>query len=335
MPNLILDRGPCPRKSREGEFAAPSMGVAGVFDVELLDARSGLVKGQWSFPNVITTAGLDALISSGSLTLDGMLTWAAVGTNNTAPAIADTALGAQAGVRVSANAGIADASGNSLVSPEHWWFRRTREWGTAQGNGNLTEIGLFSADTGGVMWCRALFRDGSNNPITITKTSADILRVTYEVRFYPALGDASQSALNISGTNYNITWRPVHAGLWTLQGWASTLQSIVVAAQHFLSTAATQFTRLETTPNWATTLNASSASQSGWNSSTRVVSRTATWEPAAGAITAPSVMIAPMRDAFSTPWRCPYQGLFSPPLGKTGTNRLVLNYTIGFDRVVV
>lgn len=50
------------------------------------------------------------------------------------------------------------------------------------GTGNLTEVGLFNASTGGTMWTRQLFKDEFGAPTTIVKTVDDELRITYQLR---------------------------------------------------------------------------------------------------------------------------------------------------------
>ena len=331
-PFLSLDRGPCPRKTRELDLQVPGCGVMGIFEVELVHAATGLVKQRLRFTNVITNAGLTAFFSN-STTPSNLYSWAGVGTNNTAPAITDTALGAQVGGRVNATGGVADASGGVTSSPEYAWFRRTREWGTSEGNGNLTEIGFFSASTGGTMWCRALFRDASNNPVTVTKTSSDVLRVTYEVRLYPALGDSSYS-VTISGTSYTFTWRPIGrvttagAGDWGgwNGAWPSLAQGIYEVTQNLLSTTTTLGARVAA-PSLGTNI-ASSSTNGSFDVGTLVQTRQAIWEPAAGANAGASLFLSALRGPSAG-----YQGTVSPAFNKTALQRLTLNWTNQWSRV--
>lgn len=335
-PNLILDRGPCPRRSHELDVALPGCGMSGHFTVELLDAATRRVKQRLAFKNVITNAGLVQFFGN-TLTPSALFNHAAVGTSSTAPAVTDTALGAQVGARVTATGGVGDAFGGVTTSPEYAWMRRTREWGTAEGNGNLTEIGLFSAGTGGTMWCRALFRDSSNNPVTVTKTASDVLRVTYEWRLYPPLGDSSYN-VTISGTNYAMVARPVgrvtnQGGTadWGIDGSVSQAQGIYNVAQAQLSTQTVLGTRLAT-PSVATAINASSTTGS-FDIATLVQTRQAIWEPAAGANAGASLFLHCFRQ--SAAMGAGFQVTVTSPFNKTALQRLTLNYTHQWSRVTV
>ena len=94
-------------------------------------------------------------------------------------------------------------------SNAYWYRKITRNFVETQANGNLTELGLFTASSGGTMFVRQLFKDGTGTPTTITKTNTDQLRVTYEIRFYsPA--DVTVNPISISGTNYSVTTRAIH-----------------------------------------------------------------------------------------------------------------------------
>ena len=332
-PSLILDRGPCPRKTRELDVVLPGCGMSGHFTVELLDAATRQVKQRLAFKNVITNAGLVQFFGT-TTTPTTLFNFAAVGTSSAAPAATDTALGAQVGGRVQANGGVNDVFGGVTTSPEYAWMRRTREWAATEGNGNLTEIGLFSAGTGGTMWCRALFRDASNAPVTVTKTSADVLRVTYEWRLYPPIGDAT-SNVTISGTAYAFTARPVGrvtnqggTGDWGIDGIVSQAQGIYNVNQAQLSTQTALQTRLAT-PNVLTAINASSVSGS-FDVGTLVQTRQAIWEPAAGANAGASLFLHVLRPG--TPG-AGFQLTVTPAFNKTALQRLTLNYTHQWSRV--
>ena len=182
----------------------------GFFTVDLIDAKSGLIKRHLEFENLITDAGLNALgtgTSIGTL-INGFM---GCGTNATAPAVSDTTLGAEiaptATHRSNSVGGIGDvvASGPAFA---YWSRKITRLFVEAQANGNLTELGMFQTSGASTMWCRQLFKDGAGVPTVIVKTVADQLRVTYEVRVYiPA--DATISPLVISGANYDVTTRAI------------------------------------------------------------------------------------------------------------------------------
>jgi len=182
--------------------------VKGWFVVELLDAATGCVKRRLEFPNLITDAGLDIYFAG--TTMLTLTTWCACGTDSTAPAVSQTSLGAEispsSSNRTNSNGAIADV--HAFVGGSFYWSKKiTKLFTETQANGNLTEFGLFTANTGGTMWTRQLFKDGGGTPTTIVKTSADQLRITYEYRLYFPSADLV-STKNISGTVYDYTVRP-------------------------------------------------------------------------------------------------------------------------------
>lgn len=207
-PNLILT------KTVECELKVPRARYEAIVTVERFrgDHKLGLLTGKWKFKNHITDAGLDAIKIVDGTPITTILSHMGVGTDSTAPADGDTALGAEISPavdnRTSSNGSISDVlsfGGSFLYSS----LIRTRLFLEAQGNGNLTELGWFSAATAGTMFSRMLFKDGGGTPTTIVKTSSDQLRVTYEIRATPPVADVVDT-INISGTDYDYTIRPAN-----------------------------------------------------------------------------------------------------------------------------
>lgn len=193
-PNLIINR------TRELEVVSPVMMYEGWFDVKLIHAATGKVKKHLRFRNLITNAALDAM--GGTLNPTNMTAYFGVGTGATAPANADTTLQTPLGTRV-ASSTLSSGSGPSYA----YWFKKLQfTFLEANANGTLTEIGGFSANAGGTMWTRQLFKDGSGTPTAITKTSSDQLQVTYEMRLYSPTADVT-GTLVINSTNYPYTIR--------------------------------------------------------------------------------------------------------------------------------
>jgi hypothetical protein len=87
----------------------------------------------------------------------------AVGTDNTATAAGNTALGVQLGSRVSLT--------STTVTTNQIAYVAT--FGVGVGTGALTEAGIFNASTSGTMLCRTVFaviNKGANDTMTITWT---------------------------------------------------------------------------------------------------------------------------------------------------------------------
>lgn len=148
-------------------------GLEGWVSWGLIDRQGRVVKGGEQH-NLFLDAGLEALTSS-ALVSESWFTHAAVGTSSVEPDATDTALGnelARSGTVLSA------LDGTTEVSNGVYELTRTWEFGYGVANGNLAELGIARASTGGLV-VRELIRDVGGTPITITKTSDYLLRVTY------------------------------------------------------------------------------------------------------------------------------------------------------------
>lgn len=144
---------------------------------ELID-RAGRVRRGGEQHNLITNAGLDLFAS---VAIETLTTYCAVGTGSAAPDATDETLGAEAARTATAGPGDSD----DVTRPSTGVNRivRVREFDFNEANGNLTEWGFTNASTGGQLFARELFRDGSGDPATVTKTSDDKLRMTYTLEF--------------------------------------------------------------------------------------------------------------------------------------------------------
>lgn len=153
-----------------------------VKSVELIHAKTGIVLRKLGpYRNLIVDAGLNGL--GNGTKVDTLVAYLAVGTDNTAPAAAQTALGSQLEDRTNYNGAVGDVV-TSGPAYAYWELVRTRVFTEEECNGNLTELGLFQSASGGTMWSRELFRDDLGDPTTITKTDSEQLRVEYAWRVY-------------------------------------------------------------------------------------------------------------------------------------------------------
>lgn len=154
------------------------------------------------FPNLITDAGLNR-IGTGSY-----INACHVGTNNTAPANANTSL---AGYLAGTTTVVADTNGAQSAAPYYGWRRKTFRFGIGAAAGNLSEVGVATAAANGgstILFSRALILDEFGDPTTITVLSDEILDVTYECRLYPMLTDVTQTGVTITGSGtHDITTR--------------------------------------------------------------------------------------------------------------------------------
>lgn len=154
--------------------------VAGLWRWELLNRGGEVVRsnGPGWHRNLIVDTGLDAMgaIPAVAIAATG------VGSNNAPPAVNQTSLGAQIGGRTSNNGGTSEVT--NVVAGSYTSTVITRLFDFNEGNGNLTEIGFFSAGVGGYMHMRQLFLDASQVPTTVVKTSDFQLKITYDYRYY-------------------------------------------------------------------------------------------------------------------------------------------------------
>lgn len=176
----------------EVRVGMPETRIAGWFDVELIDAATNQIKKRYHFPNVITIHAMNAM-GSGISTMTTLYDRLFVGTGSTTPTPSDLTLEASVGSTTS-DGGFGDVIGYVTGSPHGpfllgnpYHFRRiTRVFIESEVNFSLTELGFRDIITSpNIQLNRALFKDSGGTPITITKTSVDQLKITYEMRLYP------------------------------------------------------------------------------------------------------------------------------------------------------
>lgn len=139
--------------------------MIGHVELALYDADGGL-KSIQHIHNLVVTAGKNVIADRMKATpAKAAMTHMAVGTNATAAAAGDTALGAEVGSSRTAltSTGV---SGNVITY--------VCTFNAGVGTGALTEAGLFNAPSSGDMLARTVFS-------TITKGASDVLTVTWTV----------------------------------------------------------------------------------------------------------------------------------------------------------
>jgi hypothetical protein len=136
--------------------------VKGSVNVVVHD-ESGKQKENFTIPNLVVNTGLAYIASRMKDTTETAMTHMAVGTDNTATAGANTALGTQLGSRVSLTSTTVTSNSTAYVAT----------FGAGVGTGALTEAGIFNASTSGTMLCRTVFaviNKGASDTMTITWT---------------------------------------------------------------------------------------------------------------------------------------------------------------------
>ena len=123
----------------------------------------GNVKQEVVVPNLVVTTGKNLIASRLKDTTDDAMSHMAIGTNSTAAAAGDTALGSEAGRVALTSTTVTDNAVAYVAS-----------FGAGTGTGAITEAGLLNAGSGGTLLCRTVFS-------VINKGAADTLGITWTV----------------------------------------------------------------------------------------------------------------------------------------------------------
>lgn len=202
--------------SREQKIPAMTLGYAGRYRLDkrkvLGENPDGtLILGEpeevlpW-FDNLITDAGMDAMLQIQST---NNLAYCRIGTGNTPPVNGDTQLTAQVGSTQDRQSAV----DNYGPSNEYFYTRVVQRFaaGTIH-NKNLAEIGMGSG-ANSALFSKALLRDSSGNPTTITLLVDEVLDVTYELRLYLTPAEVS-GQFTINGVTTTVRVFPA--------GWGGT-----------------------------------------------------------------------------------------------------------------
>jgi len=128
----------------------------------VVTGADGKVKEEHQFKNLVVTVGKNFVASRMVGTASAVMSHMAVGSNNTAAAANDTALGAELG-RV--------ALATSTATTNVVTYTATFPAGT--GTGAIVEAGIFNASSAGTMLCRTVFavvNKGVDDALSITWT---------------------------------------------------------------------------------------------------------------------------------------------------------------------
>lgn len=339
-----------PHTPYESETIIPiSLGsVSGHYHIELLD-RSGTVLDTWSFDNIITNTGMDAIGSTVTGEVNELFNFMQTGAGSTTPSGTDTGLatpitGRVTYVDVTGSTILADSSGSYYTRRLTYFFNET------VANGNITELGIFTLATGGRLVNRALVRDNLGVPTTITKTSDNQLRVFYRYRVYVPTTDIT-GTITLAGVPYNYTIRP--QAVSESNAWGTGLGTTG-------PTGAGGYTRELSLRRWGAARQFGGASPSG-----NLVAATGTlaltpvelcdtvnaigyvngnyyrdidyiWEPATANFGSTGIRMMRIRgigdNGNTLPLFWTHQVLFTPNIPKTNLQRLTLRFRFGWTR---
>lgn len=197
--------GACGRACMEMQVG---VGVAGHFTLEAV-GRDGRRRKLADFANRILDGGLDRILTG------GFMSYCRVGSGSTAVADSQTALVAQVAATNTVQASVTSVQS---TAPYYGELRWTYRFASGVAAGNLTEVGVGWAATGGTLFSRALITDGAGDPTTVVVLADEYLDVTYRLRLYvPA--DAAFSFTTVQGTTHTGVARA--ANVLNTSFWAS------------------------------------------------------------------------------------------------------------------
>jgi hypothetical protein len=225
----------------------PPVRLQGLFHIEVLDAKTGQVKKEYSFSNTITNTMMDRLgartsnIDGDALTgsdINNMLSLGdmQLGSGSAPSSGTDTRLqgpyaagGPSNNGRVDSNTngGIAETTGYvtasvsaSVSQSAYHFFRFVRLFDETVANGPVREIAVFPRTSfGATASIRTLIRDENGTPITINKTNQEQLRVRYEYRLFPPRTGSTFVAV-LGTTSHSISLMPVRTAEGSVWGGA-------------------------------------------------------------------------------------------------------------------
>ena len=126
--------------------------------------KDGVIVDKRHIPNLVVTSGKTHIISRMLGTASGIMTHMGVGTDVTAPASGDTALGTSLGSRVTLTSATQSSNVVTYVAA----------FTAGIATGAITEAGIFNASTSGTMLCRTTF------PV-VNKEAGDSIVITWVV----------------------------------------------------------------------------------------------------------------------------------------------------------
>ena len=185
-----------------------NVGLSGRFHLVKRRINDDSIVEAREFENIITDAGLNRW-GSGAV-VDRCM----VGRGNTTPTASDVSLVS----RVATSTTVQNPTTTFAFSAVDRWQEHSVGYRFAAGaaTGTLAEVAVGWADTG--IWSRALIRDTSGNPTSITLLADEYLDVFYTVRLQYPSTDVT-GTVTLGGTNYAWAMRPIN--IHTAQSWGT------------------------------------------------------------------------------------------------------------------
>lgn len=177
---------------------ATSIRVETVFKLRVSDKDGNITYESPEFKNIVLNQGLERLGVS------GVEAYCRVGSGSSTPAAEQAQLDQQ----VASTSQITERNNGVNVARGYNYISRKYRFETGVAAGNLTEVGVGWGASGATLYNRAMIRDTSNMPTTVTVLADEVLDIFVELRSYVPLTTSRVSA-NISGVDYEIYFKPL------------------------------------------------------------------------------------------------------------------------------
>lgn len=176
------------------------------------------------FPNTILTSGRNVMAIRSD-----WINWCQVGTDGVFPPLladrqAETSLGNWfAGTSDVVSGSISNGQAGS--APYYGWKRKTFRFAAGSVQANLSEAGVGWGVDGSQLISRAPILDPVlQTPTTITPLADELLDVSYELRYYPPLGDVTTPQVTLDSIVYDTITR---AASVTGDRWSASIGSAI------------------------------------------------------------------------------------------------------------
>lgn len=204
--------------------ASANIGLKGFYTLTLRNEKTGKVRAEYEFENLILDSGLD--MGGIGAVVEGVV----LGSDTSEPVATQSTMSNVIG---SANSVQAQGDGgvNLVTAPYYLSYFTTYRVAVGVATGNINQVAVgwgvhASNGTYAGLFSLARVKDSGGNPITITKLSDEVLDVKYTLRVY-APSDAT-GTVTIGGQTYNYIVRPAQFNGWAIHtvfdsSWFSTI----------------------------------------------------------------------------------------------------------------
>lgn len=297
--------------------------VGGRFKLQITDKDGNTRDATDWFDNIVLDQGLNRMGTG------AWFQYCHVGSSNVAPTTTQTSLQGFVASTSTTNGGFVDSY--SGTSPYYRSTRRTFRFAAGTlNNVNLSEVGFGWDSTASSLFNRALIKDSNGNPTTITVLNTDVLDVICECRVYMYEGSDVVNNVNLGLSTHTFTSRSVDVNTNATVGQSAVgiSQSTLYKNASFAAVTSTSISGTQLTATASTSGNSQSNATYANNSLKRVTSISIGLNNGNDAAGISGITL------YHNSFPQHFQILISPPIMKTSTRTLSLNFEISWDRYV-